>query len=178
MSNQAHAITYRGVFEKLLHTAGFISRYRKAEQKVFHEASRFGINIGYSIPIAGQVGKLALFSVAARTEDALMQAVNGSAHLIYALAMHLHDHVLVLADDAAEKQTQIALTARQLECLKWTAEGLITEQIAARMVIFAATVNDYFSKTIPKFGAMNRQHAAIMAVRIGALQASSRCGAL
>lgn len=147
--------------------SGFISPYRKAEQKVFHEAGSFGINTGYSIPIAGQKGELALFSVAARTEKALMQAVNGSAHLIYVLALHLHDHVATLVDDNAPEHHTITLTARELECLKWTAEGLTTEQIADRMAISAATVNYHFSKIVPKFGAANRHHAAIKAVRMG-----------
>lgn len=147
--------------------SGFISPYRKAEQKVFHEAGCFGINTGYSIPIAGRVGELALFSIAACTEKGLMQAVNGSAHLIYVLALQLHDHVLSLTESAAETREAVTLTARELECLKWTAEGLTTEQIADRMAISAATVNYHFSKIVPKFGATNRHHAAIKAVRLG-----------
>lgn len=91
----------------------------------------------------------------------------GSAHLMYFLALQSHDHGLSLADDTAAEKTSVNLTARELECLEWTAEGLPTGQIAVRMATSTATLNCRFSKVVPKFGAMNRHHAAIMAVRVG-----------
>jgi LuxR family transcriptional activator of conjugal transfer of Ti plasmids len=147
--------------------SGFISPYKKAQQKVFHEAGAYGINTGYSIPIAGRVGELGLFSVAATSDRRLMGAMNGSAHLIYVLGLQLHDHVLSLGTENRAEATVIVLTARELECLKWAAEGLTTEQISDRMAISAATVNYHFNKIVPKFNAANRHHAAIKAVRLG-----------
>lgn len=147
--------------------SAFISPYKKAEQKVFHESGNFGINTGYSIPIAGKVGELGLFSVAAHSDRCLLEAVNGAAHLIYVLGLQLHDHVLSLGTDDDPVATSIVLTARELECLKWAAEGLTTEQIADRMSISPATVNYHFNKVVPKFDAANRHHAAIKAVRLG-----------
>lgn len=148
--------------------AGFLSPFRKAERKVFHEAGDYGINTGYSIPIPGKTGGLGLFSVAARTEASLIEAVDRRAHLIFVLALQVHDHVLSLG---SEKDVACAggieLTARELECLKWAAEGLSTDQIADRLAISPATVNYHFSKIVPKFDAANRHHAAIKAVRLG-----------
>ena len=147
--------------------SGFISPSKKAEQKVFYEAGDYGINTGYSIPIAGRVGELGLFSVAARSDRRLLEAVNGSAHLIYVLGLQLHDHVLSLGSEDQPLTSRIELTARELECLKWAAEGLTTEQISDRMSISSATVNYHFNKIVPKFDAANRHHAAIKAVRLG-----------
>lgn len=147
--------------------SGFISPYKKAEQKVFHEAGNYGINTGYSIPIAGKIGELGLFSVAARSDLQLLEAVNGAAHVIYMLGLQLHDHVLSLGPVEPPNQPPIELTARELECLKWAAEGLTTEQISDLMAISSATVNYHFNKIIPKFSAANRHHAAIKAVRLG-----------
>lgn len=147
--------------------SGFIIPYRKAEQKVFHEAGEYGINTGYSIPIAGKIGELGLFSIAAANDRRLMEAMNGAAHLIYVLGLQLHDHVLSISVDDQSDVQLIELTARELECLKWAAEGLTTEQIADRMSISSATVNYHFNKIVPKFDAANRHHAAIKAVRLG-----------
>ena len=147
--------------------SGFISPYKKTEQKVFHEAGNYGINTGYSIPIAGKIGELGLFSVAAKSDRKLLEAVNGAAHLIYVLGLQLHDHVLSLGADEQHLVPDIDLSARELECLKWAAEGLTTEQIADKMTISAATVNYHFNKVIPKFDASSRHHAAIKAVRLG-----------
>lgn len=147
--------------------SSFISPFRKSEQKVFHEAGAYGINAGYSIPIAGKIGELGLFSIAAPNDPTLLKALNGATHLIYVLGIQLHDHVLSLGADEQETVPEIALSARELECLKWAAEGLTTEQIGDRMAISAATVNYHFNKIVPKFEAANRHHAAIKAVRLG-----------
>ena len=101
------------------------------------------------------------------TPACLIGLSRGSAHLLYFLALQPHDHGPSLADDTAAEKTPVNLTARELECLKWTAEGLTTEQIAVRMATSAATQNCRFSKAVQIFGAMNRHHAAIMAVRVG-----------
>lgn len=134
---------------------------------MFHEAGAYGINTGYSIPIAGNIGELGLFSVAARNEKKLLEAMNGAAHLIYVLGLQLHDHVLSLGSEEHDTVPAVDLSARELECLKWAAEGFTTEQIADRMAISSATVNYHFNKIVPKFDAANRHHAAIKAVRLG-----------
>lgn len=93
--------------------------------------------------------------------------MNGAAHLIYVLGLQLHDHVLSLGSEEQDTAPAVDLSARELECLKWAAEGLTTEQIADRLVISSATVNYHFNKIVPKFDAANRHHAAIKAVRLG-----------
>ena len=147
--------------------SNFISPFRKSEQKVFHEAGAYGINTGYSIPIVGKNGELGLFSVAARSDRRLLAAMNEESHLIYTLGFQLHDHVLSLEVREQSTPSPMALSAREMECLKWAAEGLTTEQIADRMAISSATVNYHFNKIVPKFDAANRHHAAIKAVRLG-----------
>jgi LuxR family transcriptional activator of bioluminescence operon len=146
---------------------GFIQPYRKAQQKVFHEAGSYGINNGYSIPIAGRSGECGLFSVVAQQERLLFDALGTSGHLIYLLGLQLHDHLLALSTRLQQVTDECALTARELECLKWAADGLTTEQIADRVMISSATVNYHFTKIVTKLDAANRHHAAIKAVRLG-----------
>lgn len=148
--------------------ANFLKPFRKSERKVFHEARDYGINTGYSIPIPANSAGPGLFTVAARDDASLIESVETRAHMIFVLALQVHDHVLSLdaAPDIA-KHAAIELTAREIECLKLAAEGLSTEQIADRLAISAATVNYHFGKIVPKFDAANRHHAAIKAVRLG-----------
>lgn len=146
---------------------GFIQPYRKAQQKVFHEAGTYGINTGYSIPISGRNGDCGLFSVAAHHERVLLDAMGPSGHLVYLLGLQLHDHLLSLTAQTPAGSADINLTARELECLKWAAEGMTTEQIADRVMISSATVNYHFNKIVAKLDASNRHHAAIKAVRLG-----------
>lgn len=146
---------------------GFLQPYSKAQRKVFHEAGAYGINYGYAIPIAGRRGESGLFCVASRSEGPLIDAMSASMHFVYLLGLQVHDRVLSLTQADPAGQPHIDLTARELECLKWAAEGLTTEQIADRMAISAATVNYHFNKIVPKFDAANRHHAVIRAVRLG-----------
>lgn len=146
---------------------GFIQPYRKAQQKVFHEAGNYGINNGYSIPIAGRSGDCGLFSVAANQERTLLDVMGPSGHLVYLLGLQVHDHLLFLTSRPTTGEPGVDLTARELECLKWAAEGLTTDQIADRVMISSATVNYHFSKIVTKLDAANRHHAAIKAVRMG-----------
>ncbi len=146
---------------------GFLAPYRKSQKRVFHEAGSYGINYGYSIPIVGRNGECGLFSVAARQEGALIDAMGVSAHVVYLLALQLHDHILSRFAGSRPQAAQMDLTARELECLRWAAEGLTTEQIADRMSLASATVNYHFNKIVLKFDAANRHHAAIKAIRLG-----------
>jgi DNA-binding CsgD family transcriptional regulator len=97
----------------------------------------------------------------------LLDALRTSGHLVYLLGLQLHDHLLGLSTRLPAMTDDCALTPRELECLKWAAEGLTTEQIADRVMISSATVNYHFNKIVTKLDAANRHHAAIKAVRLG-----------
>ncbi len=76
-----------------------------------------------------------------------------SGHLVYLLGLQVHDHLLSLTSRPSPVAATVDLTARELECLKWAAEGLTTEQIADRVMISAATVNYHFNKIVSKLDA-------------------------
>jgi len=59
------------------------------------------------------------------------------------------------------------LSARELECLKWTAEGKTSAGIGDKICVSSATVNYHLNNAIKKLGASNRHHAAILAMRKG-----------
>ncbi len=124
------AVAHQSRLPFFWNNGGFIQPYRKAQQKVFHEAGSYGINNGYSIPIAGRTGECGLFSVAAHQERTLLDVMGPSGHLVYLLGLQVHDHLLFLTSGPAPGGPSVDLTARELECLKWAAEGLTTEQIA------------------------------------------------
>lgn len=146
----------------------FLRPFQKIQRKVFFEARAFRISAGYSVPVAGPNGDLGVFTIADSNESALVDAVRADSAEIIRSALHAHDHAMELSrtsgiDQAPEQE----LTARELECLKWTAEGKTTSEIADEMMISAATVNYHAKKSIAKLNAANRHHAAIIAIRAG-----------
>lgn len=59
------------------------------------------------------------------------------------------------------------LTKRDIECLRLTADGLTSEQLAARLGLSVHTANQYVSAVVEKLDAVNRMHAVAKALRAG-----------
>lgn len=54
------------------------------------------------------------------------------------------------------------LAAREMEALRWAAEGLTNEQIAAVMGITPNTAKAHIARAIEATGANNRTHAVVL----------------
>ncbi|WP_282610158.1 LuxR family transcriptional regulator [Pelagibius sp. Alg239-R121] len=148
-------------------SGSFLRPFRKDQRRVFHEGRTFNIACGYSIPIAGPDGDVGVFSVVASRDGHLTDAVKGAGGDIYVSAIHAHDRVMRLLSDDTDDHEDVRLSAREIECLKWTAEGMTTNAIAETISISPATVNYHLNKAIRKLEASNRHHAAIKAIRAG-----------
>jgi DNA-binding CsgD family transcriptional regulator len=59
------------------------------------------------------------------------------------------------------------VSKRELDCLKLTAAGQTSEEIADRLGLSAHTANRYLSNTAKKLNAVNRVHAVAKAIRLG-----------
>lgn len=59
------------------------------------------------------------------------------------------------------------LTKRELECLRLTAEGQTSEEIAANVGLSIHTANQYLANASQKLNAVNRMHAVAKALRLG-----------
>ncbi|WP_367718194.1 helix-turn-helix transcriptional regulator [Nitratireductor sp. GISD-1A_MAKvit] len=59
------------------------------------------------------------------------------------------------------------ISNRELQCLKLTANGLTSEEIAKRLGLSVHTANQYLANTTQKLDAVNRVHAVAKALRTG-----------
>jgi DNA-binding CsgD family transcriptional regulator len=59
------------------------------------------------------------------------------------------------------------ISRRELECLRLTANGQTSEEIAARLGLSVHTANQYLTNSTQKLNAMNRMHAVAKALRLG-----------
>lgn len=145
----------------------FLRSFRKDQRRVFHEGRTFNIACGYSIPIFGPAGDVGVFSLVASRESHLTDAVRGAGSEVYLTALQTHDRIVRLGAEHRETDEDVTLSAREIECLKWTSDGLTTDAIAETISISPATVNYHINKSIRKLDATNRHHAAIKAIRAG-----------
>ncbi|WP_193175978.1 helix-turn-helix transcriptional regulator [Oricola nitratireducens] len=69
----------------------------------------------------------------------------------------------------ADRVSEQTLSARERECLHWTASGKTSQEIATILGLSEHTVNHYLSAACQKLGAANRAHAVAKAIRAGFL---------
>lgn len=63
-----------------------------------------------------------------------------------------------------------AVSKRELECLKLTANGFTSEEIARLLKLSVHTANQYLTNTAQKLQAVNRMHAVAKALRLGLIE--------
>lgn len=74
-------------------------------------------------------------------------------------------HAVAALSTTPERQTN--MTPRETECLKLTAEGYTSDQIAAALNLSPHTANQYLTNCTQKLNAVNRAHAVAKAIRAG-----------
>lgn len=85
-----------------------------------------------------------------------------AAHL---QALELFERLLKLRAEMSGNQPK--LSRRELECLRLTAEGQTSEEIAASLGLSIHTANQYLGNATQKLDAVNRMHAVAKALRFG-----------
>ena len=63
-----------------------------------------------------------------------------------------------------------SISKRELECLKLTANGYTSEEIARTLKLSVHTANQYLTNTAQKLDAVNRMHAVAKALRLGLIE--------
>lgn len=143
------------------------SRYIRrlhAEQRIFFEEAReFGIVFGMTIPVHGPDGECSFFSVASDVTPRAFQDLVGETSLpaqLLALQAHTVTMEHLVEDDEG---VEIRLTARERECLLWTAQGKTSWEISQIIGRSTATVNYHLQKAMNKLDACNKVQAAFKA---------------
>ncbi|MEP7042561.1 MAG: LuxR family transcriptional regulator [Dokdonella sp.] len=130
----------------------------------FSETADFGLRCGVSIPVHGlgcQWGVVAVASMRLRDEVISVRKL-GELHLF---AAYVHDvgHRLATAVAGTE---HVHLTARERECLRWTAEGKTGWEISKVLGISERTVVFHLENAARKFGVFGRRQAAARAIAL------------
>lgn len=84
-------------------------------------------------------------------------------------AVYAHEGISVLFGKCSD-DTVPALTAREMEVLKWTADGKTAEQIGEILSISGRTVVAHRKALMRKLGASNTSQAASKALRMGIIR--------
>jgi DNA-binding CsgD family transcriptional regulator len=138
------------------------------QRRMFGESCEFGVGSqGLTFPLHGLHGETAVFSIASDFSKAEWFNFKRS-HLrdMRIIADFFHQRVLkdALGPNA---DAELELTDRELECLKWSAEGKTYEDTGTLLGISARTVRFFLENARHKLGSLNTTHAVASAMLRG-----------
>ncbi len=121
-------------------------------------------NPGIAFPVYGERGQCGLVLFFGRD----MTVAGDQLLEIHARCFSLFNAVAMIRPGEFGKIPSIS--KRELECLKLTAKGFTSEQIATSLKLSVHTANQYLTNTTQKLSAVNRMHAVAKALRIGLIE--------
>jgi DNA-binding NarL/FixJ family response regulator len=116
---------------------------------------------------AGARGYLTKDASAEEIEEAIRAVAAGRTHLDPAVQQRLVEAVLAPAPRTTAAELPDELTPRETEVLKLIAAGMSNSEIAATLVVSAATVKTHVNRIFAKTGARDRAQAVRYAYRHG-----------
>jgi LuxR family quorum sensing-dependent transcriptional regulator len=135
-----------------------------AVERMFGEARDFRLYAGFAVPMITLEGAIAAVSLAGEAAE-IPQAARGMISMICTFAVgraiDLHNK---------ERRRQLAkLTPREVECLKWAADGKTEWEISAILNVSEHTADKHLANAHRKLGAANRAQAIANAIRWGVI---------
>lgn len=112
----------------------------------------------------GSIGQLTLTRMV-RHPDGRDPVANHAA--IAWMAQCAHEKIAQVLVPELVPETQVAMTPREKEVLRWTAEGKTSQEIAAILLISERTVKFHINNLVSKLKAVNKTQAAVKAIALG-----------
>lgn len=140
-----------------------VNRQRPGEQgdKAAELFTRYGFQDGILFSTQDPSGGRGVVSLAGRRE----KPKSNELFRLSFVANLLYERVAEI--EKADRANEHTLSARERECLHWTASGKTSQEIATILGLSEHTVNHYLSAACQKLGAANRAHAVAKAIRSG-----------
>lgn len=130
------------------------------------DASAHGINVGWaqsSYDPRGAVGMLTL----SRSHDAISEKELLSSSMQTSwLVQAVHEGMTRLLEANRPSSAAVVLTPREIEVLRWTADGKTSGEVGEIMSIAERTVNFHINNCLEKLGAANKTAGVIKAVML------------
>ncbi len=133
--------------------------------RMFGEAREFNLKAGFVVPLMTLEGAVIAASLGGEAADVPPEA-RGMIGMISAFAIGR----AIQLRDWERKRTRSKLTAREVECLKWAADGKTEWEISAILKISEHTADKHLANARCKLGAANRAQAVANAIRWGIIR--------
>ncbi|MGS0894414.1 autoinducer binding domain-containing protein [Burkholderia stagnalis] len=140
-----------------------------ADEPFWQEAKAHGLAHGWSQPIRGKHGRIAMWSFARGADEISdLELAASESRLIYlAHAAQSMNSRLVAAPTDAVQMGQF--TTREKEVLKWAADGKTALEIASILSISERTITFHMQNIMEKLNSVNKTQAIVKAVLLGVI---------
>lgn len=145
------------------------NRLFESARDMWEEARGHGLQFGWaqaSRDANGAVGLLTLARSAEQLTD--MELTSNQAKMSW-LTQYAHAAMARLLTPKLAPESQITMTAREKEVLRWTAEGKTAYEISQILSVSERTVNFHINNVVAKLGTSNKTQAAVKAATLGML---------
>jgi LuxR family transcriptional regulator, activator of conjugal transfer of Ti plasmids len=136
-------------------------RLSRHQKQLLDEAAGFGIRCGFTIPIHDTSGIVAAVTFAAdERRPAFRRNIAARAEVLQLMALFFHAHARrkLGAERAVEG---VALSPREFECLRWSAQGKSAWEIGCILGISRRTVSFHLDNAKAKLGVRTVRQAAV-----------------
>jgi LuxR family transcriptional activator of conjugal transfer of Ti plasmids len=126
--------------------------HSELERELFEEAARFGIRHGFTIPVHDSKGAVAAVTFATDERRArFKRSIDEHSRVLRLMAMYFHAHARrkLLAGDLING---VSLSPREIECLKWAAQGKSAWETGRILGISRHTVAFHLDNAKTKLG--------------------------
>lgn len=173
-------------YQRLYHLKGFIARdpsvshcqnktepivwttemYDRTSYELMEESRKFGLGHGFSVPVRESDSVVSMISLGRdqRFTESELGHVMPSAKVL-AGCLHVAAQKLIVPDVLEARRPK--LSARELECLKWIAQGKSNTMIADILLISDATVAFHVNSALKKLGVATRIQAVGVCISLG-----------
>jgi LuxR family quorum sensing-dependent transcriptional regulator len=132
--------------------------------RVMNESPSFGLVAGMTVPIHTLRGVTAGVCFSSRHRLSWDSETRAALHVV-AIYAHARAVELLTTEANLPELPRARLSAREVECLRWTAVGKTTWEISVILKLSEHTVTDYLQSAAAKLNAVNRTQAVAEAIR-------------
>lgn len=141
----------------------------ESAREMWEEARSYGLHIGWAQASRDASGAIGLLTLARSADELTTQELAARQTQMSWLVQFAHAAMVRHLAAKLTPESQIALTAREREVLRWTAEGKTAYEISQILAVAERTVNFHLNNVVSKLGASNKTQAAVKAVALGML---------
>lgn len=128
-----------------------------------------GLEVGWSQSCYDGRGAGGLLTLA-RSRDPVTDAeLRLKTHRMSWLAQVTHETLAERMLAKLSPESSVSLTTREIDVLRWTADGRTSSEVSEILAISERTVNFHINNTLAKLNALNKTAAVVKAARLGFL---------